>query len=723
MASRELPVSVGLAALSASVALVFGAVFASDAWVAPLVVAAVAPHLVCYLTRRLTPSAAVSLGAGVLAMLVGAVLWAGSPSQVRAELISAWHVVNRDAVPIPATHATILGAGLILFAVGLIADDLAFQRGGSMSALGPGLVVVIWVRVLALQRGWVLSTIAFGVAAVAFLALQHQALLERRRTKVGRAAIAVRPRLFAGTVATGCAAILVGAAFANAVPAPRRPLIGPVGRGSALNSYQNSIDPLVDVGSQLKQGPREQLFTVAASQPDYWRTTALDQYTSVQGGGWTLDARGGAVSQGLSGRAPSGALVQRYQIGPLGNRWMPAAFDPVSVSRSDTIVVSSSGTLVTNSKTVANSTYAVVSRVPPSGATPAQQRATNAPVPASLRRYTALPSDLPRVLVNTAEQVTAGRATPYDKAAALRDYFRSGRFTYDPNVDLTDAENAMVAFLNTRRGFCVQFASTYVVMARSLGIPARLAVGYTSGTLTDGVYRVTNLDAHAWPEIWLSGLGWTHFFDPTPAVDRGGSNLPSEPPPVTTPTPNASSTPATVPLSPTPATTPAPAPHRVTVGASQSSSGLSTLAWLLVILGLVAAGIVASLVTAAARRRRRRTRRRRAADPAERVAGAWAEALDGFRAAGVSWPSSLTPLEVARRLPRQVDPDVAPPLGALAGRYTAARFGPVPPSSELAQAAWRDADAVLRALDETLDLRARLRSRLRVPSGQPEPAG
>jgi transglutaminase-like putative cysteine protease len=718
MASRELPVSVALAALSASVALSLGAIFASTAWVTPLLVAAVVPHAVGFVVRRVTPSGAVSAVAGVVGLLVAADLWAGSPAAITDQLRSMWTIVQNDTVPLPATHATILAAGIIVFAVGLIADDLAFHRDGAMSALGPGLTVVIWVRVLAPRRGWVLSTIAFGVAAVAFLALQHQALLERRRTKVGRTMTGVRPLVFTGTVAAGVVAILVGAAFANVVPAPTHPLLGRVlPGGQPINNYQNSVGPLVDIGAQLKQGPREQLFTVVASQPDYWRITALDRYSGAGGGGWTLSATGGAVGQGLSGKAPRGALVQRYRIGPLGQRWMPAAYDPVSVSRSDTIVVKSSGTLVTNSKSVENLAYTVVSRLAPSSASPAQQLATNAPVPASLRQYTALPSDLPRVLVNTAQQVTAGRATPYDKAAALRDYFRSGRFTYDPNVDLTDAENAMVAFLNTRRGFCVQFASTYVVMARSLGIPARLAVGYTSGTAADGVYSVTNLDAHAWPEIWLSGLGWTHFFDPTPAVDRGGSALPSEPPPVTTPTPNASSTPATVPLSPTPAPVPTPAPHRVSVGGGPSSSGLSTLGWLLVILGLLAAGVVVSVLAAAARRRRRRVRRRSAADPAERVAGAWAEALDGFRAAGVGWPASLTPLEVAGRLPRQVDPKVGPPLDALAQRYTATRYGREPPTADLARAAWQDADAVLRALDDVLDLRARLRSRLRTPTG------
>ena len=77
----------------------------------------------------------------------------------------------------------------------------------------------------------------------------------------------------------------------------------------------------------------------------------------------------------------------------------------------------------------------------------------------------------------------------------------------------------------------MQFASVYAVMARSLGIPARVAVGFTPGDVVDGVFHVSAHDAHAWPEVWLAGLGWTHLFDPTPPADTvptGGSDLPDE---------------------------------------------------------------------------------------------------------------------------------------------------------------------------------------------------
>jgi len=738
MAARELPVSVALAGLSASVALTFGAVFASTAYVAPLVAAAVLPHLLGWLTRRWTRSGIASALVSGAGFVVAAVAWSGSLAAVRDDLSNGWHVLWHDVRPIPATHGAVLLLGLVVFVVGAVTDDLAFRRDGSVVVLAPPIVAVIWLRALGRTGGWLASTLLFGASGVAFLALQHQALLARRRTRVGRSARGLTLRLVAGVALAGMAATLAASALASALPLPSQP-IGPVGNllnttpNPANASYSAGIPPQVDVGDLLRQGTRRELFTVAADTPAYWRTTSLEEYSSANGGEWTLKASGsGAVGQGLSGRAPVGALHQQYAIGPLGERWMPAAFEPVRVSRPGTLVVRASGTLVADQSSVQGLAYTVDSRLPAAVPTLAQQLATAAAVPSSLRQYLSLPSDVPAVVRSTARSVTATSTLPYDQARALRDYFRS-QFTYDASVRLGDDEAAMATFLSTRRGFCVQFAATYAVMARSLGIPSRLAVGFTPGTKVGGVYHVTNLDAHAWPEIWLAGIGWTDLFDPTPrTTDPGASARPSEPPvSVSRPTSTPTTVPATATPSPgstgrgTPSPTPSPAPNRVTVSRPSPSSGISALGWVLVILGVVAVGILAALVTAMARKTRRRARRRAAPDPADQVAGAWAEALDGLRAARVAWPSSLTPYEVAEQVPARVGDRLADPLGALAHRYTTARYGAVPPSPEVVEAAWRDTDAVLAALHASVDLPTRLRARLRVGAvpGQPEPAG
>lgn len=98
---------------------------------------------------------------------------------------------------------------------------------------------------------------------------------------------------------------------------------------------------------------------------------------------------------------------------------------------------------------------------------------------------------------------------------ALQAWFTS-EFTYDLTAPATDDGHPIEVFLETRLGFCEQFASTFAVMARALGVPSRVAVGFTPGELdADGSYRVTGKNSHAWPEIWFDDIGWIPF-EPTP---------------------------------------------------------------------------------------------------------------------------------------------------------------------------------------------------------------
>ena len=106
------------------------------------------------------------------------------------------------------------------------------------------------------------------------------------------------------------------------------------------------------------------------------------------------------------------------------------------------------------------------------------------------------------------------------------------------------------------------------------------------------------------------------------------------------------------------------------------------------------------------------------------MAGAWSEVLDHLRAAGLVWPASLTPYEVAARVPARLDASLEPRFTLLAGRYTAVRYRGDPPPPADVEAAWADADAVLAALAGTLDLRSQVRARTHLGgTDQPEPAG
>lgn len=741
MAARELPVSVALAALSATVALAFGAVFASNAYLGPLVGAALLPHAIGWITRRWTRSGTTGVVVAALGLVVYTAGLLGSPgpgtvSRLTDRVQAGWTVVQHGTVPIPATDGTVLLAVFVVWLVASLTDTLAFRHRMSVGALAPGLMTVICVRAFS-SHGWVPSTVGYGVAAVAFLALQHQSLLGQTRTPVGQSTGGYVPRLLVTAFAAGIAAVTAGAAVAPALPGGNTPIFRDIG-ATGGGSYQTKVPPDVHVGDQLQRGTRQELFTVRAAQPQYWRQTTLDTYSGANGGSWTLNAQGnGAVGSGLSGPVPAGTLRQTYRIGSLGERWMPAAFEAVSVSQPGILVVRASSTLVTSHSSIDGSTYTVESRLPDLAPTTAQRAATAVPVPAALRPYTVVPASVATDVRDTEQQIVRGRTSPYDAAAALRDFFRSGAFTYDTTVQLGDDANAMSRFLQGRHGFCVQFASTYAVMARLAGIPTRLAIGFTPGTRdAQGSYHVTNYEAHAWPEVWLAGIGWTNQFEPTPAGPApGASHLPQDPAalgaPAAQPTPVPATTPATTPAAPgspsgtgTGSASP-PSGRGATVTRTPSSGGGgSTLGGVLLLVALAAAGIGVVAALALVRKRRRRALRRAGSDPAAVISGAWAEVLDELREAGVGWPVSLTPLELAAGLQGRLDPSIPPPFSSLAGRYTAARYGDVAPGPDSGEAAWRDADAVLRALERSLDLRTRLRAQFATrPRGQPDPAG
>ena len=133
----------------------------------------------------------------------------------------------------------------------------------------------------------------------------------------------------------------------------------------------------------------------------------------------------------------------------------------------------------------------------------------------------------------TAQQIVGDATTPYAEAMALQSYLRStANFTYDTRVPPATTSDAVWDFLQDRRGYCVQFATAMAIMARTLGIPTRVAVGFLPGdAVQDGdhfTYVVSGKLAHAWPELYFQGFGWVRF-EPTPASQTGQPPIWSDP--------------------------------------------------------------------------------------------------------------------------------------------------------------------------------------------------
>ena len=258
-------------------------------------------------------------------------------------------------------------------------------------------------------------------------------------------------------------------------------------------------------------------------------------------------------------------------------------------------------------------------------------------------------ADQLRTLTDT---VTAGTTSPYAAAAAIQKWLRSdGGFTYSLQLPTSVVNETgqpigdpILRFLRSKTGYCVQFASTMVMMARAKGIPARMALGFLPGTQDDGVFTVRSSDAHAWPELYFPGAGWMRF-EPTPAVRTGAA--PTYTIPAAVPAPGATTAPTTDPGATGSVTSTERDPGAPEVN-GPAVADTTTFAdrvdlwlrdpWHLVLVALLL-GLLGSLVLPLTAYVVKRRRRSRAASPGELAEAQWDELVSRLGDLGVPQPS------------------------------------------------------------------------------------
>lgn len=257
-----------------------------------------------------------------------------------------------------------------------------------------------------------------------------------------------------------------------------------------------------------------------------------------------------------------------------------------------------------------------------------------------------------------------------------------------------------------------QYAALLALYARSLGLPARVALGFLPQDIPpSGPVDLHNKDVVAWAEVDFDGAGWVPFF-PTPPEDQKPPVRPESKPrtvDVQTPPPPPSSLlvpPDRLPDEPLQRNQP-----------KKPSTGLEVPAWvrtLAVLVGLPLLLLLAVYLSITALKRRRRRRRQRG-KPAHRVAGGWQEFLDGVRDTGRPLP--------ARATRREIETDLAPVatggLTTLVRRADEAAFAAEEPTDEAADEFWSLVDAELAALYRPLGWRGRLKARLSLASLRP----
>ncbi len=246
----------------------------------------------------------------------------------------------------------------------------------------------------------------------------------------------------------------------------------------------------------------------------YWRTVTYDSYT---GQGWEngeLEQARRPAGEPLSVPTyPHTVLTQIVTLRVAGNNLAPAANEPVRIDLASALVRRAEGDNV--GFIVGEQTYTAISHIPAPTITQLREAPADYP-PEIAARYLALP-EVPRRVLDLAQELAAQAPTPYDKALAIEEHLR----TYDYDLEIPDPppdlDVADYLLFHTRRGYCDYYATAMVVMLRAVGVPSRYAGGYALGIYDHNraAYRVSQRDAHAWVEVYFPGYGWVEF-EPTP---------------------------------------------------------------------------------------------------------------------------------------------------------------------------------------------------------------
>ncbi len=654
-----------------------------------------------------------------------------TPAAIRAwteALLDAPEILKSSTTPVTPTEGALLLALAVIWGANAAAHWSATRLDGTLGAIVPTLALFVALNALGDGSYAFTSGLYAGTIAV-FLMVQHHLAFGERRSWF-HARPQRRSRLLAGGTATIVAIAIVAAVVGPSLPSAQSASLIDYqewGEGRGGSGSVQIVSPLVSIGDQLNNPDATEVFTVRSPEATYWRLVALDNY---DGDVWGLEdttARAGfADPQG----GTTERIVQQFEMGPLGGPFLPAAFQVVDTQfLSEELSIHESATLFSElpeGGSYDGLRYEVISELPyPSEADLAGIQPVD---PDDFEDLLALPDDFPGRVRELAFEVTANARTPFEQAIALQDWFRDpDLFTYDTEIEGHD-EDALAKFvLEDRRGFCEQFAGSYAAMARAIGLPARVAVGFTPGELRpDGLYHVTTKNAHAWPEIYFDGLGWIRFeptpgrYEPTPTDFNGDGDDPNPSHggpgaststtttvggPTTTRDPSATTRPRpTFPIDAGPsASGDSPTPTGSTDVLRRVGIGLGSIALVIgTLFGAIGLGGVV-----------RRRRRSHAATARDRIIGAWAQALERLAEVGIHRRPAATPVEFAmREAPAAGIGSAGPALLALSHLHTDALFSLDPPDDAAADAAWSHVvsieESIVRSTRRTVRWRRRL---------------
>lgn len=641
------------------------------------------PSFVAFLVGAVVAGLACTAVASGGTAVLGVVPTAATLDQVRLLAAQAQDVIVSDQAPIPVSDAML---AVVVFAVAcaaLLIDLIArVVRLPGLTGVVFAIVVAVpsFVPDVATSWFWVVVTV---VAYVALLVVS-----------TGR-----RPSRSA--LVTGVSALAIGGLVTGIVPIALSSPVSNLGSGTGLST---GVNPVINLGNNLRRGTPVTVLTYRTTQTQGTYLKLVD-LVDFSGTSWSpasvkLNSANNVTklpaAPGIDPSTSRNTVTTNVAIDLLRSPYLPLPVPPTKVTGIDSrwkYVDESGLTIRSTTEGSQGLDYKVVSK--PVDPTRDQIISSLASPPAALSVYRDV-KGVPDSITKLAKQVTRGAANPFDAAVDLQSYFRDGQFTYSEDTPVKQGYDGsgldmVETFLKTKSGYCVHFASAMAVMARTLGIPSRIAVGFLPGTqVTPGstsTWTVTSNDLHTWPELYFQGLGWVPF---EPTVGQGttsgylqqtGADATTPPVPTTEP----SALPTTAPQA---TQNPGAAATATPTGSTSSASAAAPSGQRVEgpLLGLAALVLVLLLATPWWMRAARR-RRRLAQGPPDAALSAWLEVIDTARDLGYPVDPAATPQRAAAVLSALIGGEGAASLDSLRAAVEAERFGGDPAGEEVTLAA------------------------------------
>ncbi len=634
----------------------------------------------------------------------GLLPWKDTALAFNQNLVDAFAGIERFSAPLPPeAYFTFFASGVVGL-TGLLVHLVAVQL---RQAAWAGLLLLMMYTVPAATVHGGLPTLLFIPPALGYILLlsaEGRSRLTRWGRRIGGlSALDASSQVEASAAGQagrriGSTVILIAVLLPAMLPALPEGVLGNGIAGSGIGpsgktvSLGGSNPPMLDMGRNLRRGENAVALHYTGDGPTHLRLTTLDQF---DGNTWQSSPREQLYNVDGTFPTPPGlsstdSIPQRkHHVNVtdwLRSAWVPVPYPTRELSIKGkwryafpTLEVAS-----TNNRTVTGMKYTVTSYdVNPTEGVLRSAIETGPP-----DKYTSsVPQNTPdrvRTLAQTVAQSAKGNR--YLQAAALQNWLRdTTRFTYSLDNNDGSGMRALEDFLfESRTGYCEQFATAMALMARTLGIPARVAIGFLPGTLDNGKWTVTMHDMHAWPELYFEGAGWVRF-EPTPAVQSGAApvwSIPTNPNPDDDP----SVTPTAIPTS---GDTEAPdkrnlgdpdRDRRADTGAGTTDTGgwwggHAAVRWGTAGVGVLALALLPWLVRVLVRRRRFSRLPGRSA-----VEGLWAELRDTARDLGLDWKDSSTPRQTGAWLQTKLPPQVRPQAVLIARAVEHGRYAGVAPA-------------------------------------------